>query len=283
MNSDYIKSPLNYIGGKYRILPQLMHYFPSKIGTMVDLFAGGGDIFANVKADRIWANDINYHVIEIFRAFKSFEAEELLGQIDGIIKEWNLTPQNEAAYIEFRKHYNKTHNPVELFVLICYSFNYQVRFNSKQEFNNPFGRNRSSFNPSIRCNLLRFHAKLANVDFTTSNFKELDLSCIGEGDFLYADPPYLITTGSYNDGKRGFEGWSETDDLALYEILDELNSRGVKFALSNVVEHKGKVNEVLNQWRRKYHTHSIKSDFSNSNYHAKNTSLVTKEVLITNY
>lgn len=39
--SDYIKSPLNYVGGKYKLLNDIIPMFPSEIGTFVDVFAGG--------------------------------------------------------------------------------------------------------------------------------------------------------------------------------------------------------------------------------------------------
>ena len=105
------------------------------------------------------------------------------------------------------------------------------------------------------------------------------------GDFLYADPPYLITCGSYNDGKRGFKGWGEQDEKDLYEILDMLSTRGIRFALSNVSHHKGEKNDILLGWRKahKYHMHKIKFNYNNCNYHTKNSRNTTQEVLITNY
>lgn len=281
--SEYIKSPLNYIGGKYKLLPQILPLFPKEQRTMVDLFAGGCDVCANIKAERIVANDINYHLIEIFRSFQALSTEDILSRIEGIISTWHLTKSDKEAYLSLRSHYNESHDPMELFVLVCYSFNYQLRFNSAQQYNNPFGKNRSSFNPTLRDNLIRFRSAIDNIEFSMCNFKDLDLSFLEEGDFLYADPPYLITTGSYNDGKRGFEGWSEAEERALYSLLDSLDVRGVKFALSNVIEHKGRKNAILNTWREKYITHEIISNYSNSNYHGKNTEALTTEVLITNY
>lgn len=38
---EYVKSPLNYTGGKYKLLPQLLELFPKQVNTFVDLFAGG--------------------------------------------------------------------------------------------------------------------------------------------------------------------------------------------------------------------------------------------------
>lgn len=281
--STYIKSPLNYIGGKYKLLPQLLSLFPEQIDTMVDLFAGGGDVFVNTQAQHVIANDINYHVIDIFESFKTFNTTELIEQIDNIIQTWHLSQTDEQSYQLYRAHYNKTKNPIELFVLICYSFNYQIRFNSRHEFNNPFGRNRSWFNPSLRENLVRFHKSLNEVELSAENFKTLNLDYLGKGDFVYADPPYLITTGTYNDGKRGFEGWTEKEEKALYSRLDKLHNKGVKFALSNVSRHKGRENVILLKWMKKYHVHYMNYNYKNSNYQARNTDKETEEILVTNY
>lgn len=283
------KSPLNYIGGKYKMLPQLTKFFPHRINNMYDLFAGGCDVCTNIKANNIYANDINFFVIDIYRAFQKMDIDTLLATIDGVIQQWNLSMTNEDSFRAFRSHYNALpidqRNPIELYVLMCYSFNYQFRFNNRHEFNNPFGRNRSSFNLTMRENLITFHKKLNNIHFSSVNFRDLDLDFLAPGDFLYADPPYRITTASYNDGRRGFEGWSLDDDLFLFDLLNQLDQRGVKFALSNVKEHKGQRNDALIQWKRDhhYHEHKINYNYNNSNYHTQNTEHVTKEVLITNY
>ena len=283
MADEFIKSPLNYIGGKYKILPQITRFFPKKINTFIDLFAGGLDVAINVDADEIICNDINKYVIEIYKAFQEKDIDELLQYIDETIDKWALSMKNQDSYLAFREYYNKTKNPLDLYVLVCFSFNYQFRFNSKHEYNNPFGRDRSSFNPVMRQNLINFRERIGGINFLSMNFKEYDISSLKEGDFLYADPPYLITCGSYNDGKRGFEGWTEDDDRCLFELLDRLNEQGVKFALSNVSEHKGERNEELIKWKRKYHTHRIKYDYNNSNYQSTSKSNVTKEILVTNY
>ena len=97
--------------------------------------------------------------------------------------------------------------------------------------------------------------------------------------FFYADPPYLITCATYNEQ----DGWTEKDERDLLELLDKLNERGIKFALSNVTIHKGKRNEILIDWSRKYNVHNLSFSYNNSNYHGTNTEKETQEVLITNY
>lgn len=283
MAEKFIKSPMNYIGGKYKLLPQITKFFPADIDKFIDIFAGGLNVAVNVKANEIYCNDINKYVIEIYRAFQEKSIDELLDYIGETIKSRKLSMTDKESYLDFRNYYNKTKNPLDLYVLVCYSFNYQFRFNSSHEYNNPFGKDRSSFNSVMRQNLIEFHEKIKNIKFDSKNFKDYDVSGLKEGDFVYADPPYLISCGSYNDGKRGFEGWTNSDDIDLFHLLDKLDKQGVKFALSNVSEHKGKKNDELIKWKEKYNTHNIKMNYNNSNYHSSGKKYITKEILVTNY
>ena len=280
---DFIKSPMNYIGGKYKLLPQIYKYFPSHIETFVDLFCGGLDVSINIKADNIISNDINSIMIDMYKEMQKMNISELLDYIDGTIAEYQLSKTNKDGYLKLREHYNSTRNPIDLFVLICYSFNHQIRFNSNLQFNSPFGENRSAFNDDIRSNLINFHERIKNVHFISESFSDMDLSFLGENDFVYVDPPYLISCGSYNDGKRGFEGWTEEHDRKLFAMLDELNERNVKFALSNVVEHKGTTNDGLVEWMKNYNVHYLSMNYKNCNYQCKDKNKETIEVLVTNY
>lgn len=276
-----IKSPLNYIGGKYRLLPQIFPFFPKQINVFVDLFAGGLDVSLNIQASRIISNDINYYVIDLLKFFQQKNIEVLINDVGKVIKDFGLTKQNSEGYYALRKEYNNTRSPLHLFLLVCFGFNHQFRFNGNGEFNNPFGINRSSYNENTEKNLRQMHQKLQKIELHSSNFKDFPLDFMRQGDFLYADPPYLISCGSYNDGKRGFEGWNKNDDLLLFDTLDRLNDRGIQFAMSNVIKHKGNKNEPLLEWSAKYHTHHIHANYSNSNYQASAGNTI--EVLITNY
>ncbi|MEN9881033.1 MAG: hypothetical protein RLZZ308_216 [Candidatus Parcubacteria bacterium] len=286
---EFIKSPLNYIGGKYKILNQILPYFPNNINNFVDLFAGGCNVGINVKANKVYFNDNLTYLIEMYKVFQSNSVEATLEHIEGRIKQFDLSLTNEEGYKKMRKLYNEQKNPLDLFVLVAYSFNHQIRFNGNHEFNNPFGRERSSFNNKMKQNLERFLLKLkkTKTDFSNICFETFDFSFLSSDDFVYCDPPYLITTGSYNDGKRGFKGWTKKEEEALLNTLDKLDKKGVKFALSNVLEHKGKSNDILKKWvekNPKYKINYLDFHYSNSNYQTiirdKKASV---EVLITNY
>jgi len=281
--SKYKKSPLNYIGGKYKLLPQIMPLFPRQINTFIDLFSGGCNIGINVNANKIICNDMNTKIIDMFKVFQDTETEKILYHIESRISEYALSKENEKGFINFRNHYNATKNSLDLYTLTCYSFNYQFRFNNNLDYNNPFGRNRSQFSQSMRNNLLSFleRIKSVNIEFSSKDFTDFDLSALDYEDMVYCDPPYLITNGSYNDGNRGFKDWKKEQEIALYDLLDKLHQQNVKFALSNVLAHKGVHNEILIEWCKKYIVTAIENDYSNSSYNAKKGESL--EVLITNY
>lgn len=282
---EYIKSPLNYTGGKYKLLDRIIPAFPKNNKCFVDLFTGGLNVGINVESDVIYANDRIDYLIELYEYFQKTPIKEILQSVKERITFYSLSQQNIDGYNKLRNNYNNRKTPLELFVLTCYSFNHQIRFNNSFKFNTSFGKDRSSYNSSIENNLIRFASALKqkNITLCNNDFRNFDFNKIGRCDIVYCDPPYLITTGTYNDGKRGFGDWTKKDDNDLLELLDELNGAGISFALSNIFHHKGYSNETLIEWSKKYHVEYLDKKYSNCSYHFKNRDAKTVEVLITNY
>ena len=295
-DKKYIKSPMNYTGGKYKLLHQIEPLFPENINLFVDLFTGGGNIAANVKANKIVANDCEENIIGIYKTFQKYDnVDELIGQIEEIIKTYGLTIDNMEAYNKFRNDYNSLKTSqgnylpilssyninILLYVLICYSFNHQYRFNSKGEFNMPFGKERSQWNENMKNNLINFHRQIKEKDivFLNKDFRQLKVDKLGINDFVYCDPPYLITCATYNEK----DGWNQECEEDLLNLLDELNTKKIKFALSNVLYSKGKTNDLLIEWSKKYNVHHLDYTYQNCNYHTKDKTNKSDEVLITNY
>lgn len=295
VDKKYVKSPMNYTGGKYKLLHQIEPLFPEDINLFVDLFTGGGNIAVNVKANKIVANDCEENIIGIYKTFQKYDnVDELIGQIEEIIKTYGLTIDNTEAYNQFRNDYNSlktsqgNYPPLSsyninilLYVLICYSFNHQYRFNSKGEFNMPFGKERSQWNENMKNNLINFHRRIKEKDivFLNKDFRQLKVDKLGINDFVYCDPPYLITCATYNEK----DGWNQECEEDLLKLLDELNTKKIKFALSNVLYSKGKTNDLLIGWSKKYNVHHLDYTYQNCNYHTKDKTNKSDEVLITNY
>ena len=285
---DYVKSPLNYTGGKFKLLPQLLEIFPKDINTFVDLFAGGGNVAVNVNAKHIIYNDIMWQVPEMLQEFKRVGVEECLQRIDYFIEAYELSKDNREGYLKLRECYNNSFDleflltdPLMLYTLICYPFNNQIRFNSKHEYNMPFGKNRSSFNPALREKFVAFVNRLQEIDiqFFSKDFRKLKIGGLRGSDFVYCDPPYLITVASYNENG----GWGEQAERELLSKLDEIDKAGVRFGLSNVLESRGKENTILKEWAKRYKVNYLEHTYSNCSYHKKDKESKDVEVLITNY
>lgn len=139
----------------------------------------------------------------------------------------------------------------------------------------------SSFNPTLREKFITFVQRLQSMEiqFSSKDFRELDLDTLGENDFVYCDPPYLITVASYNENG----GWGEQAERDLLDKLDALDKAGVKFGLSNVFESKGKENTILKEWAKGYTVHYLDHTYSNCSYHKKDKQSKDIEVFITNY
>lgn len=277
IKQEYIKSPLNYVGGKYKLLPQILPLFPKNIDTCIDLFGGGFNVGINVPAKEVIYNDLNLPVVQILEYIHRNETDEILGEIDKLIKQYDLSKINRDGYLRLRNYFNESEpkQSVILYVLICYAFNNQIRFNSKGEFNMPFGKDRSSFNPTLREKLIEFSEAISNKDckFTNADFREFIGMTFNENDFLYCDPPYFNSTATYNENG----GWTNTDEEDLRDMLATSN---VKWALSNNL----KTNLTLKDWAENhdYKIHYLNTTYGNCNYQKKDK---TKdiEVLITNY
>ncbi|MBP5457652.1 MAG: Dam family site-specific DNA-(adenine-N6)-methyltransferase [Paludibacteraceae bacterium] len=283
---SFVVSPMNYMGGKKKLLPTLVEHFPKDITVFIDLFCGGATVGINAEAGYVLFNDNIVPLIEMYKYMKNNSVEDCLRYIDSVIEAWGLTQNEEDKdkYYAFRESYNSTpvseRNPLDLFVLMAYSFNNQIRFavNKNWKFNIPFGANRSSFNDKMRENLIGFinalHKK--NCFFVSVDFADVPFD---KQTFVYADPPYLISQATYNDG------WDEEKERTLLGRLKELNDMGGRFALSNVLENKGEENTILKEWAETNGFNIIHLDksYANSYYHRKDRESKTDEVLITNY
>ncbi|MBP5621174.1 MAG: DNA adenine methylase [Thermoguttaceae bacterium] len=303
----FVESPLNYTGGKFRILSQITPLFPEIKGTFIDLFCGGCNVGINAECEKVVFNDINGTLIDLFKTFKMFDKDELFQIIDGIIDKYGLSRSdkygyeaykcdsssglgsyNKPRFLRLRDDYNNnrerdSYRSIMLYVLIVYSFNNQIRFNKKNEFNLPVGKR--DFNRKMQRKLLDFVERLqtGNYEFSNKSFKYFDTSNLGKDDFIYADPPYLITCATYNDQI----GWNWEKELQLLQFLDSVDACGIRFALSNVLSSEGKTNRLLNNWVERnavrYFVHHLDFNYSNSSYHKKDKTTGSDEVLITNY
>lgn len=302
---EVIPSALNYTGGKYKLLSQILPLFPKDADQVVDLFCGGCNVGINVDCNKVLFNDSNKYLMGLLDTFRRLTKEEIFDWIYKSIDKYGLSlvskngydfyncesskglgEYNKAGYNKLRDDFNKKERKdneyyLMLYLLIVYSFNNQLRFNRRGEFNLPVGKR--DFNSKMQGKLEAFIDRVKSGDyrFTTDDFRNVSMEGYTDKSFFYADPPYLITCATYNEQA----GWTENDEKDLLNYLEELDKKGIRFALSNVLESKGKKNVILSEWinqNKKFKVIPLNYNYTNSNYHTRKDG-ITKEVLVVNY
>lgn len=301
MKNGIARSPLFYVGDKYKLIREIRTHLPQTINRLIEPFVGGGSVMMNVEANSYLLNDINSYVISLHQMLQSYigREKEFLEEIYNIIDSYKLSlslrsdvvpPVMKKAYPKtYYARYNKVgylqmktdfiadgqQNMMKLYLLLIYGFNHMLRFNGKGQFNLPVGNvdfNQNVYNALSDYFLLlsQKHTKWFNEDYNQF-LGGIDYQ---KGDLVYLDPPYLITFSEYN------KLWNDDTERELLALLDDLNAKGINFAISNVTHYRGRINTIFLEWSKRYNSHSIKSNYISFN---DNSIKKFSEVLITNY
>lgn len=295
------RSPLFYVGDKYKLMKQLISLFPAEVDSFYEPFVGGGTVFLNINANKYYLNDIDKNLVNIhkFLIKSSKDQEQFFKDVEKIIKKYKLSRSykedivpaslkkewkktyfakfNKEGYEKLRTRVNKNikNDPLILYILLIYGFNRMLRFNGGGKFNLPVGN--VDFNKNV-VNALNDYFDFVQgkkIVFTSKDFRSyFSNRKLSKNDFVYLDPPYLITASEYN------KLWNEQSEKDLLKLIDSLDQKGVKFALSNVTHYNGSKNDLLIDWMKKHKVHKIESNYIS--YH-NNGKKKIKEVLIKNY
>lgn len=275
-----IESPLNYTGSKSKMVDFIREQLPEDpIDTFIDAFGGGFNVGVNIDAKNIIYNDINPFVKGLIQSFNE-DPCSYLQYIQRLIKKYNLTPDNKDGYLKLREKYNSISVDKRdlrmLYTLVLYGYQQQIRFNTKWGVNNPPGSR--WFNDKLLSKFIAFTRNLQckNVEFLSTSFEHLNLHLTPKT-FVYADPPYRSTLGVYNDGKRGFEGWTIGHEQNLCHFLDSIDKHNAKFMLSYVIKVGDFTNSDIIKWVRANKYNLIDVREAQGRYNNR------REVLIKNY
>ena len=301
MKNNAVRSPLFYVGDKYKIISDIKLYFPQSIHRFVEPFVGGGSVFMNVDAQEFLLNDIDANIIAIHRMLCGYASnkKEFYKKVDAIVEQYGLScsykddivPEelkkefvktfyarfNKTGYEKMRADYNQSsdRSVFTLYMLLIYGFNRMIRFNRSGDFNLPVGNVDLNQNTIKALDDYFELTTIKNPQWFELDFEDfINQIELATNDLVYLDPPYLITFSEYN------KYWNDDTEKRLLNLLDKLNNNNIRFAISNVTHYKGKVNQIFLDWSLKYNSHSIKSNYIS--YH-DNTNKIFTEVLVTNY
>ncbi len=302
--NDFNRSPLFYMGDKYKLLPEISKHFPRNINRFIEPFTGGGSVYLNVQAKKYLLNDIDKEIVALhkFLIESSKDQDQFFKKLIRIVKTYGLSrsfmedvvPQklknefvktyyarfNKPGYLKLRENFNKgKRDYMKLYVLLIYGFNRILRFNREGQFNLPVGNVDFNQNTVKALNNYFEVVQSKKINFQTKDFVQfLDQIKFEKDDFVYLDPPYLITFGEYN------KFWNEEREEELLEYLDRMTKEKVNWALSNVTDYTKRgvrlENKILKKWMKKYNVKKIKSNYIS--FH-NNKQKIINEVLVKNY
>ncbi|MGH9426566.1 MAG: DNA adenine methylase, partial [Terriglobia bacterium] len=184
-----LRPPLKWAGGKRWLLPQLRTLWqPYSNGRLVEPLCGGLAVAIGLMPTQALLNDINPHSINFYRHVKK-----------GLHISMRMSNEKDLFYA-YRRRFNEltaqegaeSEEAAALFYFLnrtCY--NGLCRFNSKGEFNVPFGRyQRITYTRDFAA----YREIFANWDFSVGSFEHVTLR---PNDFVYADPPYDVEFTQY--------------------------------------------------------------------------------------
>lgn len=216
---ETIPSLIKWTGSKRKqassiqsVLPEYNRYF--------EPFLGGGAMLYYNSEKESFGNDIYSPLIQFWNMIK----ENPSFVINVYKNDWEKLQVNFPDYFyEVRDRYNQFHEPTDLAFLSRTCVNGIIRFNDKGEFNNSLHLSRRGMQPEKFAKIVeKWHCKLQKTEFYNEDY-EAFLENTQKGDFVYLDPPYAGSKNRYIQN---------LDIEKLFNVLDRLNSKGVKWALS---------------------------------------------------
>lgn len=307
-----MRTPLNYTGNKSRLIDQFKGHFPEKVDVFVDLFCGGATVGLSVNAKKIIFIDNNINVINLLKHLSKYDFNTLLNRLEVLIEKYKLSysskfghkiyhpkiriidnngfkEYNKLGYYQLRTDFNNLKDKTTkksldmLYLLVVYGFNNDMRFNRSGEFNLPVGKTDLNKNNILKLRTYIDRVGKIDCEFICGDFRQKNIQeILFAADFIYLDPPYLVGDAVYNETAN----WTEETEYELINMLDNLNKKGKKFALSNVLNKVGSTNKPLSDWifqRSDLQVVDIDYHYRGASYNKINRNSKEREVLIKNF
>jgi len=230
---------IKWVGGKRGLLEQIFPLFPKDFNNYYETFVGGGAVFFELyskgllKNKKVVLSDINQELINTYNVVKN-SPYELIDNLKDYKKQHSKEFYYKIRELDRKNDYDKLSNlekATRFIYLNKTCFNGLYRVNSKGQFNTPIG---SYKNPNIadRDVILSASEALQNATISNQTFdKVLDVAT--KDDFIYFDPPYYPLTATANFTSYDSNCFLEDEQIKLFEVFKELNSRECFVAHSN--------------------------------------------------
>ena len=233
---NVILSPVvKWVGGKRQLLDDIIPLLPDNFSTYVEPFVGGGALLFEIQPKKAIVNDLNHELINLYKVIKDNPNELLL-----LLEEHELNNSEEYFYqiraLDRSESYDQM-SDIEKAARIIYlnktCYNGLFRVNQSGQFNSPYGKykNPNIVNKPVVLAMANYFQN-NNITLLNGDYK-MALKKLRKGAFVYFDPPYMPISSSSSFTGYTENGFDKKQQIELKEECDKLNSRGIKFLLSN--------------------------------------------------
>jgi DNA adenine methylase len=222
-----IVPPIKWPGGKRWLMkrfPGLLKIDPRH--RYFEPFLGGAAVFSHYRSPNALLSDLNAELIGVYSAIRANPT--------GIVRKLV-----EHQKCHGREHYYRVRSitcddPVDAAARFIYlnrtCFNGIYRVNQRGEFNVPIGTRNSVILDSD--DFMGWSRLLSNAEICVCDFEE-SITSAGPGDFVFADPPYVVkhNLNGFRKYNEALFSWSDQERLA--RVLNDAAERGVRVVATN--------------------------------------------------
>jgi len=242
MNKTFLK----WAGNKTKVLPHIIPHigYPKRY---CEPFGGSLAVALNTPAEQYILNDVNKDLVAIYRSLVNANDDSFVQYCEELFVPENNTRE---AYLELREHFNQATDTTERARLFIYlnkhCFNGLSRYNSKGDFNVPYGREFKDKNTEEKkienayfpkeemMNFRMYFLSKQLVRFTSLSFEDSSLyENLEAGDVVYFDPPYVPVSDTANFTSYATDGFTSDQQVHLAQLAESLASKGVRVIVSN--------------------------------------------------
>lgn len=283
-----MKPLIKYRGGKTKEIPYLLKHVPNFTGRYIEPFFGGGALYFHLEPKQAIINDINSKLVTFYLGVKDnfetlkaelTEIEKIYAMNRKIFQELkSKTPEkrvidgNEALYYQFRDMFNgvveKKYSDASLYFSINKTaYSGMVRYNSKGDFNVPYGRY-ANLNTSL---VTKAHNELlTNAEIYNLDYSEIFNMSV-EDDFMFLDPPYDCIFSDYGNAEYK-DGFNEASHIELANQYKQLKCKALMVIGRTPLTEKLYGDMIVDEYGKSYAV-NIRNRFKSSASH----------ILIANY
>jgi DNA adenine methylase len=230
---DSVAAPvIKWVGGKTKLLPELLARMPAHFARYYEPFAGGAALFFRVAPERAVLADSNPDLIGLYTC--------LSRDVAGVIRrlEQHRTAHSESHYYTTRTRWNdrelswtSADRAATFIYLNKTCFNGLWRVNRAGAFNVPIGRYTDP--PICVPDALRAAAAVLGRATLRCGDYGTAVADARRGDFVYFDPPYDPVAPTANFTSYTTDMFGPDHQRALADTARALIARGCRVMLSN--------------------------------------------------